>query len=733
MFKRALIGCALAGALLAPALTAPAQADPGSADGARDNLHVLVFDEPGTAGYHGRLRPSQYRAELIADQDALLARLGISEPVYRWTTAVSGVAVELDALTLLRARLTPGVRVERNTIRSVAGTSVPASSAPASRVTASTTPDEDEPGSTTPAPDAAPTGAGTVIGFVDTGITPELPVFADSPTLGEAPAGFSGTCEAADGWSTDSCNDKIIAATSFVAGFGADNLRAEAGVSPRDDHGHGTQVASIAAGDANVSALEDGVDHGTFSGIASDARIAVYKACWTAPDPANDGCSTADVISAIDQAVVDGVDVLNVSVEGTPGLDAVDRALLGATEAGVLVSTAAGNDLDATTGNEQPWVLTVGATTENDLGGELVLGDGTRIEGVLTSPTVPDQAPIVLASAIPAPGRSVDQARLCLPGSLDAAAAAGKVVVCERGTNARVSKSSAVDLADGVAMVLVNGPDEELGADFHAVPTLHTSAEQGQVLLDALAASDDVRGTLAHVDGDGSSRVLLDSARGDATGTALKPDLAAEGFGVLSASAPRSGHTWQLLSGTSAASARVSALAALVLSEHPDWTADRVRSALMTSAQPADDAPAVLQQGSGIASDDAIRPGLVLDLDPTGYREALDAATGDQAPDYSRLNLASVQVASPAADRIEIVRTLTNVGPTALYYSATASGFEHHRVTVAPAAIKIAPGESREVRIRIDAPADGAQADSGVITWLGADDTTVRIPVSLTD
>ena len=74
--------------------------------------------------------------------------------------------------------------------------------------------------------------------------------------------------------------------------------------------------------------------------MAPAARLAVYKACWTAPDPAEDGCATADTVAAVDQAVADGVDVLNYSVSGSDRPDdSVERAFLGAASAGVFVAT----------------------------------------------------------------------------------------------------------------------------------------------------------------------------------------------------------------------------------------------------------------------------------------------------------------------------------------------------------------------------------------------------------
>ena len=59
--------------------------------------------------------------------------------------------------------------------------------------------------------------------------------------------------------------------------------------------------------------------------------------------------------------------------------------------------------------------------------------------------------------------------------ALDPAKVAGKIVVCERGTNDRVNKSLAVQEAGGIGMVLVNVTPGTLNADFHVVPTVHSA------------------------------------------------------------------------------------------------------------------------------------------------------------------------------------------------------------------------------------------------------------------
>ena len=70
-------------------------------------------------------------------------------------------------------------------------------------------------------------------------------------------------------------------------------------------------------------------------------------------------------------------------------------------------------------------------------------------------------------------GASDADALGCLPGTLDPAKTAGKIVVCERGVGARVDKSAEVKRAGGVGLVLLNLFDQDALGDSHVVPTVH--------------------------------------------------------------------------------------------------------------------------------------------------------------------------------------------------------------------------------------------------------------------
>lgn len=146
--------------------------------------------------------------------------------------------------------------------------------------------------------------------------------------------------------------------------------------SPRDQMGHGTHTASIAAGREVRGASYFGHGKGTARGGAPNARLAVYKACWL------NGCSPADILAAFDDAIADGVDVISVSFGMLGSEYANDPVAIGSFHAirkGILTISSAGNfgPSRAVVSNCAPWLLTVGASTmDRKFITKLVLGNG---------------------------------------------------------------------------------------------------------------------------------------------------------------------------------------------------------------------------------------------------------------------------------------------------------------------------------------------------------------------
>lgn len=116
------------------------------------------------------------------------------------------------------------------------------------------------------------------------------------------------------------------------------------------------------AGSTVTNASLLGIAKGTARGGAPSARLSIYKACWF------NLCSDADILSAMDDAIHDGVDIISLSLGPVPPQpsyfeDANSIASFHAFQKGILVSASAGNNAFAGTAtNVAPWILTVAAS-----------------------------------------------------------------------------------------------------------------------------------------------------------------------------------------------------------------------------------------------------------------------------------------------------------------------------------------------------------------------------------
>jgi Subtilase family/PA domain len=205
------------------------------------------------------------------------------------------------------------------------------------------------------------------------------------------------------------------------------------------------------------------------------------------------GANTGDSVAAIDQAVADGVDVINYSISGTSTdyLDAVEVAYLFAADAGVFVAASAGNSgpTASTVAHISPWLASVAAGTHDRSGtGTVTLGNGAQHQGASLTPAV-GSSPLISATDAGVAGAHPDLVRQCFSANpldgkpvLDPAKVAGKIVVCQRGgaspvpANARVDKSAAVKAAGGVGMIR-HGDDRRDGHRQPLVDRAHRGLE----------------------------------------------------------------------------------------------------------------------------------------------------------------------------------------------------------------------------------------------------------------
>lgn len=618
------------------------------------------------------------------------------------------------------------------------------------------------------------TGEGVVVGVLDTGIWPEHPSFADDGTYPPLPpSAFSGTgCEFGNAaFNPDDqpfeCNGKLLAAKSygdvFHEGTGA-GLAPGSYLSARDEDGHGTHTASTAAGNHGVPATLLGVDRGTVSGIAPRARVSVYKVCWSGAE--GDGCSSGDIVAAIDDAVADGVDVINFSVgSDTATLSPDAIAFLFANDAGVLVAASAGNAGPGfgTVGSPavSPWVTSVGASTQlRDFRGTVALGDGQVFEGVTVTGGITD-TPLVDAAAL---GNVACLADPGFPGGT----VTGKVVLCERGINARVEKSQVVADAGGVGMLLYNPSLNSLNTDNHVIPTLHVDELAGAAARAYIGSA----GEAATASFSGGEKVDAQpdvmaafSSRGPnlLSPDVISPDVVAPGVNILAGNTPTAllgapDQLFQAISGTSMSSPHVAGIYALLDQAHPDWSPAAAKSALMTTAAPVlvkEDGVSFadpFDMGAGLVSPGGntrtkgspYNPGLVYDAgfdDYAGYLceaapDLVDAAYCDDLAAFGipttaeGLNLASIGV-SDVTGPTTITRTVTNVSGQRILWRADLFTPEGYDGVVTPDRLRLAPGESATFEVTFTpTTAEHGTFGFGALVWWGAG-YVVQSPIAL--
>jgi len=501
-------------------------------------------------------------------------------------------------------------------------------------------------------------GEGIIMGIVDTGVNTDHPSFADIGGDGydhTNPWGagkYVGDCTKA-GFDT-LCNDKLIGVRSYPVitdTFTSDELGATRPAIGEDYQGHGSHTASTAAGNvlknvdfsvpqSGASADGEVVKAGLFpqiSGVAPHANIISYQVCY----PDNDiypGCPGEALIAGIEDAISDGVDVINFSIGGQdshPWSDDVELAFLAAREAGISVAAAAGNSGQAGGYEEyfgaidhaSPWLLNVAASTHAR---EVV------VETKLTAPTGGSEAPKwteIVGGAInqeTVTGVVVKAAdygnEYCgapfAAGIFDSITdadgnPADVIVVCKRNSLsdangiARTVKADNVKAAGGDGMIMYNyaNGDAIVGTAAYSIPSVHITKEEWDGRYDngmsGYGLSDWLAKGKNHVLTIGNTRIEREihpenadwlaafSSRGPSPSTpeALIPAVAAPGVDIYAAysdehpfsSAPASGD-FAFLSGTSMASPHAAGAMALLRQAHPDWSAAEIQSALTMTA-----------------------------------------------------------------------------------------------------------------------------------------------------
>lgn len=628
-------------------------------------------------------------------------------------------------------------------------------------------------------------GEGVVVAIIDSGINSDHASFADIGGDGydhTNPLGqgiYIGDCK------TDfasMCNDKLIGVRSYPEITDIYDDEKIFGATPpakngEDYGGHGSHVASTAAGnilldvpyvDGEVGKLEgDGIATGLkfaqISGVAPHANIIAYQICR--PGDAGDkysGCPTVPILKAIDDAIKDGVDVINFSISGggNPWNSATEQGFLAARNAGIFAAVAAGNTRPATatsaaitqspysTPKNAPWYTSVANSTHNrEVVRELEF-NGKTFE--FTPGSGPVQTEVI--KGLPVFAGSVDATNVEGCKVFPADAFKDKIAVIKRGTCDFTTKVSGALAAGAKAVIVYNrdgeGNDRLKMASLETlnIPAVFIGNTDGVALIEAMAANPAVDLTLTPTPQAISREADVLSAGSligpNATNDVIVPSVAAPGSDIYAAySDQQFGHDksgtnpadFTLMSGTSMASPHVAGAGALLKSLHKDWTPDNIRSALMLTATTAQamkkaDAKTVADPfdvGAGrIRVDLAAKAGLVMDESALNYEIANPLLNGDPR----KLNVPSM-----ADSRCVNTCTWTRTVTATQDGSWTAKGqavTDKLALTVSPESFTLKKGASQTITVTADVTQVGADWGFGNLVLESANYPTATMPIA---
>jgi len=689
-----------------------------SAQGFPQRYILILQDPPAAARFTSRQalaspEAAQYRQQIGRKQDALRQQL-----ITRHFRVIGGVSGVLNAMFVAT---TPDRVAELRTLPGVSGV---IAARHFHRNLDRATQLINAPGAWSALGGVSNAGAGIRIAILDTGIDQTNPAFQD-PTL-PAPAPITPVCDPAR---VNTCSqiafttNKVIVARSYVgflaAGGAIDPAHPELDsrpddISPRDHEGHGTAVASCAAGvTGTVTPAVAAGGSGTvvIGGVAPKAYLGNYR-IYGSPG-VNDTTTDDIILMALDDAITDKMDVISLSSGGVALTGALDTgaacgnavgvpcdplatAFENAAQTGVIITVSVGNDGapgSIESPGDAPSVITVGASTSSHYFTPTASAAAADAPANLKNLPADVFADNFILGAVTSPLRDVtvlgDDGTAC--NTLPAFSLPGYIALIERGTCTFAIKVANAVAAGATGVLLYNnsgpvtGQAYTVGAGGGYVPVVMLGQSDGVAMKTYIAANPNAQVTIGPTgaeqdDTANANQYTTFSSEGPTVGALLvKPELVAPGESPESTNVSATNHatpyyyggvymaaeTYDPLGvlfsstgfvaaeGTSFSTPITAGAAALVLQAHPSVTG-AARLGLVRSALVNNAAQTVTEDDGGNPVDEFEIGAGLLDVGA--------AVTSSVSVSPSTLSFGVLANSVPAAQQL----TFTNSGASAV-------------------------------------------------------------------
>ncbi len=563
------------------------------------------------------------------------------------------------------------------------------------------------------------TGKGTFAAVLDTGLKVDHEAF-----IGEKVEGARITAETIDSLTGLTATGDLY--KNAKVAFAYDYAGGDDDVS--DAQGHGTHVAGTVAANGE-----------TFRGVAPDAQLAIMKVFGD-----EGGASDVDIIAALEDCVILGVDTVNMSL-GTPcGFtyeDEITEAVYQTVRsAGINLMVSAGNDYNSAFQNLHGTDLALAGNPDYGIVGSpstyaaslsiasvnedlayasyFLLGD-TRI----TYDENPDAAPKLSSLE-----GTCEYVRVSGVGNVNDFAKVdvkGKVALVERGEIAFTEKEQNASDAGAIAMIVYNNTDAEETVYMQLnglIPAVFISKAEGRLMKDAaekvITLSADFSGRMENPE---AGKMSDFSSMGVAPDLSLKPEITAPGGNVWSTSISGG---YEEMSGTSMAAPHMTGAAALVRQyvneAYPGLSGfekqELVDNLLMSTAEPVTDPSGVAytprKQGAGLANvSSAIHAEAYLTVDGGRPKAELgESEAGIYEFTFTVHNLSSTPRTYAVAIDPIAAQTEEHNGRTYISELCRAMEADELNITCSAETVTVEAGSTADVTVKLELTDKGKEA-----------------------